>query len=275
MHRGDADHGGARPAYLGVERAPEAQIGERDAHGRALRAPRRCTPCRAVRCGRTDRARTVRWRERAAAAERSWLMLQNLTYRSSIRGIPGRRHRRVGASPAHGRRLDRCRRVDRLDRGHAPSVVRRRRAVAAAARQPRDSGVSQRSSRASAASISCTSSSRRRMGTRSPNTRRRSTPGSTGFAARPRSPGWTPAPSDRTRSFDWLANRQLLVLHDRYLDEALRRLGDTGMPAAIAARRDLLALPSSDVAADRAPGSGRAVRSPARCGRWREARQPR
>jgi predicted RND superfamily exporter protein len=53
---------------------------------------------------------------------------------------------------------------------------------------------------------------------------------------------------DRTRSFDWLANRQLLVLHDGYLDEALRRLGDTGMPAAIAGRRDLLALPSSDVA---------------------------
>jgi predicted exporter len=53
---------------------------------------------------------------------------------------------------------------------------------------------------------------------------------------------------DRTRSFDWLANRQLLVLHDGYLDEALQRLGGTGMPAAIAARRGLLALPSSDVA---------------------------
>jgi len=53
---------------------------------------------------------------------------------------------------------------------------------------------------------------------------------------------------DRTRSFDWLANRQLLVLDGSYLDEALRRLGEAGMPAAIASRRDLLALPSSDIA---------------------------
>ena len=53
---------------------------------------------------------------------------------------------------------------------------------------------------------------------------------------------------DRTRSLDWLADRQLLVLHDRYLDEALRRLGATDMSAAIRTRRDLLSVPSTDVA---------------------------
>jgi len=53
---------------------------------------------------------------------------------------------------------------------------------------------------------------------------------------------------DRTRSFEWLADRQLLILHDRYLDEALRRLSADHMSAAIAARRDLLAFPGADVA---------------------------
>jgi hypothetical protein len=53
---------------------------------------------------------------------------------------------------------------------------------------------------------------------------------------------------DRTRSFEWLADRQLLILHDRYLDEALSRLSADHMAAAIAARRDLLAFPGADAA---------------------------
>jgi predicted RND superfamily exporter protein len=53
---------------------------------------------------------------------------------------------------------------------------------------------------------------------------------------------------DRTRDFGWLADRQLLVLHDHYLDDALRRLSPEGMLAAMAARRDLLAVPSADIA---------------------------
>jgi len=53
---------------------------------------------------------------------------------------------------------------------------------------------------------------------------------------------------DRTRDFGWLADRQLLVLHGRPLDEALHRLTPEGMAAAIASRRDLLTVPSADVA---------------------------
>jgi len=53
---------------------------------------------------------------------------------------------------------------------------------------------------------------------------------------------------DRTRDFGWLADHQLLVLHDRHLDEALRRLSPEGMPSAVAARRDLLTVPSADIA---------------------------
>jgi predicted exporter len=53
---------------------------------------------------------------------------------------------------------------------------------------------------------------------------------------------------DRTRDFGWLADRQLLVLHDRYLDDALRRLRPDAMLAAMAERRDLLAVPSPDIA---------------------------
>jgi len=53
---------------------------------------------------------------------------------------------------------------------------------------------------------------------------------------------------DRERDFGWLADHELLLLRDRTLDDALRRLSPDGMPAAVAARRDLLAVPSDDVA---------------------------
>jgi len=53
---------------------------------------------------------------------------------------------------------------------------------------------------------------------------------------------------DRTRDFGWLADHQLLVLRGRALDDALHRLTADGMSAAIAARRDLLTVPSADVA---------------------------
>src|SRR5262249_15219589 len=53
---------------------------------------------------------------------------------------------------------------------------------------------------------------------------------------------------DRSRDFGWLADHQLLVLHGAALDDALQRLTPDGMPGAIAARRDLLTVPSADVA---------------------------
>jgi predicted RND superfamily exporter protein len=53
---------------------------------------------------------------------------------------------------------------------------------------------------------------------------------------------------DRARDFGWLADHQLLVLHDHLLDEALRRLTPDGMRAASAARRELLTVPSPEVA---------------------------
>jgi predicted RND superfamily exporter protein len=53
---------------------------------------------------------------------------------------------------------------------------------------------------------------------------------------------------DRTRDFGWLADRQLLLLRHGPLEEALRRLRPEGMEGAVAARRELLAVPSPDVA---------------------------
>jgi len=53
---------------------------------------------------------------------------------------------------------------------------------------------------------------------------------------------------DRTRDFGWVADRQLLVLHGHALDDALHRLTPEGMSAAIASRRDLLTVPSAEVA---------------------------
>jgi predicted RND superfamily exporter protein len=53
---------------------------------------------------------------------------------------------------------------------------------------------------------------------------------------------------DRTRDFGWLADHQLLVLRGRLLDEALHRLTPDGMRAAVAARRELLTVPSPEVA---------------------------
>jgi len=54
---------------------------------------------------------------------------------------------------------------------------------------------------------------------------------------------------DRTRDFSWIAEHQLLVLRNRSLDEALRRLRPEGLMDAVAARRELLTVPSADVAA--------------------------
>jgi hypothetical protein len=53
---------------------------------------------------------------------------------------------------------------------------------------------------------------------------------------------------DRTRDFGWVADRQLLVLGGRALEDALHRLTPEGMSAAIASRRDLLTVPSAEVA---------------------------
>jgi predicted exporter len=53
---------------------------------------------------------------------------------------------------------------------------------------------------------------------------------------------------DRTRDFSWLADRQLLLLPPAALDEALVRFTPDGMRRAVAARRELLTVPSADVA---------------------------
>ena len=53
--------------------------------------------------------------------------------------------------------------------------------------------------------------------------------------------------ADRTRSFAWLADRQLLILHGHYLDDALQRLRPDDLSSLVASRRDLLSLPSADV----------------------------
>ena len=60
------------------------------------------------------------------------------------------------------------------------------------------------------------------------NTATRSTPGSTACAPRRRSRGSMPAWPIATRDFGWLADRQLLLLHDRLLDEALASLDAAG-----------------------------------------------
>jgi predicted RND superfamily exporter protein len=54
--------------------------------------------------------------------------------------------------------------------------------------------------------------------------------------------------ADQSRNVGWLADRQLLLLDERTLDEALDRLRPEGLRAAVADRRELLALPSSNVA---------------------------
>jgi predicted RND superfamily exporter protein len=54
--------------------------------------------------------------------------------------------------------------------------------------------------------------------------------------------------ADESRNAGWLADRQLLLLDDRTLDEALNRLRPEGLSAAVASRRELLTLPSSNMA---------------------------
>ena len=54
---------------------------------------------------------------------------------------------------------------------------------------------------------------------------------------------------DRTRNFGWLADRQLLLLGGAPLDRALDRLRPEGVAAAVASRRELLTVPSPEIAA--------------------------
>ena len=54
--------------------------------------------------------------------------------------------------------------------------------------------------------------------------------------------------ADGTRNFSWLQDRELLLLGGKPLDAALERLSASGIPAAVASRRELLALPSSQMA---------------------------
>ena len=53
---------------------------------------------------------------------------------------------------------------------------------------------------------------------------------------------------DSTQDFTWLADRELLLLRGERLDTALDRLTPAGLSAALASRRELLALPSSQIA---------------------------
>ena len=54
--------------------------------------------------------------------------------------------------------------------------------------------------------------------------------------------------ADRSRDVEWLAGRQLLLLQEDKLDEALRRLEPAGLTRAVAESRELLTVPSSEVA---------------------------
>jgi hypothetical protein len=54
---------------------------------------------------------------------------------------------------------------------------------------------------------------------------------------------------DRTRDVGWLGDRQLLLLTPGQLETALSRFTPAGMATAVAARRDLLAVPSPEVTA--------------------------
>jgi len=54
--------------------------------------------------------------------------------------------------------------------------------------------------------------------------------------------------ADDTRNFSWLADRGLLLLAGEPLEAALRRLSPSGIGVAVASRRELLALPSSQMA---------------------------
>lgn len=54
--------------------------------------------------------------------------------------------------------------------------------------------------------------------------------------------------ADESHDVAWLADRHLLLLDDRSLNEALQRLSPEGLSAAVASRRELLTLPSSTVA---------------------------
>ena len=54
---------------------------------------------------------------------------------------------------------------------------------------------------------------------------------------------------DASRDWGWLADRQLLLLSDDQLSEALARLSPEGMPPALAATRELLTIPSPEITA--------------------------
>jgi uncharacterized protein len=54
--------------------------------------------------------------------------------------------------------------------------------------------------------------------------------------------------ADDGRNFSWLQDRELLLLGGKPLDAALERLTDGGIAAAVASRRELLALPSPQMA---------------------------
>ena len=58
-----------------------------------------------------------------------------------------------------------------------------------------------------------------------------------------------PGGIDRSRDLSWLAERQLLLLPGASLDDALKRFTPEGTRAAVAASRELLSVPSADVAA--------------------------
>jgi predicted RND superfamily exporter protein len=54
---------------------------------------------------------------------------------------------------------------------------------------------------------------------------------------------------DDSRDWSWLADRELLLLDDTALEAALARLRPPAMPAALAATRELLTIPSPEIAA--------------------------
>ncbi len=116
----------------------------------------------------------------------------------------------------------------RLGRRRAPSVVRHRRAHAASARRTRRYRRSARFFPRSAASTSCTSCSLLQTDIRSQITAIGSTHGSISCARLPKLTASTRALQIASRNVGWLADRQLLLLDDGTLDEALDRLRPEG-----------------------------------------------
>src|SRR5262249_5971215 len=215
--------------------------------GRALRAPRQCIPFRAARCERTDQDRTVRSPAQDGATGRSSQSAWNVTYDPHFVGSLvsaivslSHRHRGVVAAAVLGAVVVSAAGAWRLTFDadvlsllpHDSVVIRSFRTFLA-----RFGSLDQ-------LYVVFTAPEGHAM----PEYGEQVDAWIDGLRGAPEISRVDAGVADKTRDFSWLADRQLLLFRDRRLDEALRRLSPEGMPSAVAARRDLLTVPSADVA---------------------------